>query len=181
MRRLARLGLRGHGLARVVDLDVLVVVGLVAGRLAADGAGEGARAAVHLHVLGQVVGAVERLAALRHLAHVLLGRLVLAHVALAVVLADELAAAVVARVRPDRLVRVHVRDVLRLPDEGALAQIALERLGRPGHVRPAVQLEVPLGGEGLVADDTHEGPLAAVGLQVRPQVGSQVHLQCTQI
>lgn len=107
-RRGGRLGLGGDGLARVVDLHVLVVVGLVAGRLAADVAGEGPRAAVHLHVLGQVVAAVEGLAALGHLAHVLLGHLVLAHVSLAVVLADELAAAVVARVGPHRLVRVHV-------------------------------------------------------------------------
>ena len=161
------LRLGGDGFPRVVDLDVLVVVGLVAGRLAADVAGEGARARVHLHVLGQVVAAVEGLAALGHLARVLLGHLVLAHVALAVVLADELAAAVVACVGPHGLVRVHVRDVLRVADEGALAQRALVGLGGARRVRPAVQLEVPLGGEGLVADDAHVGPLTAVCQQVR--------------
>lgn len=107
---------------------------------------------------------MERLTALRYLAHVLFGHFMFSDVSLAVVFSDELAAAVVAGVRSHRLVRVHVRDVLGVPDEGALAQRAFVRLGRAAHVRPAVQLEVPLGGEGLIADDAHVGPLPAVCL-----------------
>lgn len=157
-------------------LNVFVVVGFVAGGLAADVAGEGSRPAMYLHVLGQVVAAVEGLAALGHLAHELLAGLVLAHVPLAVVLADELAAAVVAGIGPHALVRVHVRHELGVAVEGAGAQRALVGLGRARHVRPAVQLQVPLGGERLVAHHARERPCPAVRAQVCSQVRSQVHL-----
>lgn len=77
---------------------------------------------------------------------------VLLDVPLAIVLANELRAAVVARVWPDALVRVKVRDVVGLADERRPALVALERLGGARCMRPPVQLEVPLGREVLVAD-----------------------------
>ena len=72
------------------------MVRLGGGTLAADVAREGLLARVRAHVLGQVVRAVERLAA--DFARVLLVLLVLAEVAHAVRLAQELHAAHVARV-----------------------------------------------------------------------------------
>lgn len=158
---------------------MLIMVRFVARRFAADVTGERPRAAMDLHMFGEVVASVERLTALRDFADVFFCHLMLANVPLTVVFPDELAAAVVAGVRADRLVGVHVRDVLGLADEGALAERALEGLGGAGHVRPAVQLEVPLGGEGLVADDAQVGPLAAVREQVRAEVCSEVHLRST--
>lgn len=113
---------------------------------------------------------MEGLPALRDVTYKLLRHFVFSHMPLAVVLADELTAAVVAGVGAHGLVRVHVRDVLRLPDEGPLAQGALVGLRRAAHVRPAVQLEVPLGGERFVADDARVGPLAAVREEVNAQV-----------
>lgn len=75
-----------------------------------------------------------------------------AHVSLAVVLAYELGAAVIARVRFDRFVGVHVGYVVRFADKGAFALITLEGFIRPSCVYPFVQLEIPLGGEVFVAD-----------------------------
>lgn len=172
----APLRLCGHGLPRVVDLYVLVVIRLVARCLPADVTSERTDPAVDLHVLGQIVAPMERLTALLDLADELLGRLVLPDVPLAVVLPDELAAAVVTCVGPHRLVRIHVRHVLRLPDERALAQMALEGFRGPVHVGPPVQLQVPLSGERLVADDAREGPLAGVRLHMRAQVRADVQL-----
>lgn len=117
-------------------------------------------------MLGQVVAAVEGLAAVGHVAHEFLLILMLLDVTLAVVLADELAAAVVARVRPHRLVGVHVRHIVGLPDEGSLAEGALERLAGTVGVGPLVQLQVPLGGEVLVADDARVRLAARVRLHV---------------
>lgn len=81
---------------------------------------------------------MEGLAALRDLANVFLGRLVLFDVSLAVVLADKLTTAVFACIRPYRLVGVHVRRELGLPEEGAIAQGALEGFRRSTCVRPPV-------------------------------------------
>lgn len=156
---------------------MLIVIRLIARRLPADVARERPSAAMDLHMLGQVITPMERLTALGDLADVLLRRFVFLDVPLAVVLAYELAAAVVAGVGAHGLVRVHVRDVLGAADEGALAQRALEGLGGARHVRPAVQLQVPLGGEGLVAHHARERPLAAVRLQVRAQVAAEVDLE----
>lgn len=156
---------------------MLVVVGLVTGCLSADVARERPRTAVHLHVLGQVVAPMEGLTALGDLAHILLGNLVFPHVPLAVVFPDELAATIVACVRLYGLVRVHVRNVLGMADKGALAERALVRFGGAAHVCPAVQLQIPLGGKRLVADDAHVRPLAAVRQHVGAQVRSQVQLE----
>lgn len=157
---------------------MLVVVRLIAGRLPADVTGERSRPAVHFHMFRQVVRSVERLTALLDLAHEFLSHLVFAHVSLAVVLADELAAAVVAGVGAHGLVRVHVRHELAVADEGAGARRhrAAVGLGRARHVRPAVQLQVPLGGERLVAHHAHVRPRARVCQHVRAQVGTKINL-----
>lgn len=157
-------------------LNMFIVIGFVTRRLPADVTGEGSRAAVHLHMLREVITPMERLTAFGHLTNELLRHLVFADVPLTVVLPDELAAAVVAGVGADRLVRVHVRDVLGVPNERALAEGTLEGLSGPAHVGPAMQFQVPLGRERLVADDARVGPLAAVREQVRAQVRPQVHL-----
>lgn len=96
---------------------------------------------------------MESFTTVRHLADVLLIVLVLLDVPLAVVLAYKLAATVVARVRTHRLVRVHVRYVVRVADEGSLAERAFERLAGSIGVRPSMKFQVPLGGEVLIADN----------------------------
>lgn len=94
-------------------------------------------------------------------------------VPLTVVLPDELRATVVARIRPDTFVCVHVWNVVGLADERTAALFTLERLGGAGCVRPLVQLQVPLGGKVLVTDEAGERTQALVRAQVdvqrRPQ------------
>lgn len=80
-----------------MDSHVLVVVGLGATGLAADVTRVGSRARVHPQMFLEIVGAMEGLVA--DVARVRLVLLVLLHVSQTVVLADELGAAVVARVR----------------------------------------------------------------------------------
>lgn len=77
---------------------------------------------MHLHMLRQVVTPVERLPTLGDVTHKLFGHLVFPDVPLTVVLSYKLTAAVVAGVRPDGFVRVHVRYVLSMSDEGSLAE-----------------------------------------------------------
>lgn len=144
--------------------------------LVTDIAGKRSSTTMYLHMLGEVVTSMERLPALGDVAHKLLGHLVFSDMPLTVVFPDELTAAVVAGVRADRLVRVHVRYVFRLSDECAFAEGAFVGFRGAAHVGPAMELEVPLGGEGLVADDAGVRPLAAVREEMHSQVGAQVHL-----
>lgn len=81
---------------------------------------------------------------------------------LTIVFPNKLTAAVVARVWPEGLVRVHVSYVLRVAYEGAFAEMALEGLSRAAHVGPSVQFQVPLRRERLVADYARIGFLATV-------------------
>jgi len=134
----------------MVDLQMLVMVGLRGGALAADGAGERSLAGVHAPVLDQIVVPMEGLVAL--VAGELLGAMMLAPMPHVVVLADELAAAVLARVRLDLLVRVDVVLEVQLAHERLWAVLALEGLGRPVCMHPRVDLEIPFGGEALAAN-----------------------------
>lgn len=156
----------------MVYLHVLVVIRLRRGSFTADVAGVRPESAVDAHVIFQVVGPVEGLAAHLTTEHLLV--LVLFHVSLAVVLSDELRPTVVTSVRSDALVRVHVGRVVALSDERPLALVALERLRDSRGVRPLVQLQVPLGGEVFVADETRVRPLAAVVAYVHLQRRLQV-------
>lgn len=159
----------------MVDLDVLVVVRLGGGRLAADVAREGPLAGVYPLVLRQVVLPVEL--AVADLARVVLFRFVLARVPDPVVLADELAAAVVAGVRADRLVGVHVGDVVGFADEARRAEVALERFEGGVGVGPLVLLQVPVGAEQLVADGAGVGEaFVRVGFHVTFHAGFDVGL-----
>lgn len=92
----------------MVYFDMLVVVGFCAGRLAAYVAGERPHARMDRQMLSQVITPVECFTTIRHFAYVFLFVFVLLHVPLAVVLPDELASAVIARVRSDGFVSVHV-------------------------------------------------------------------------
>ena len=107
---------------------------------------------------------MERLAA--HVAIVHFIVFVLFDVSLTVVLSYELRAAIVARVRPHALVRVHVRRVVVFSDERALAQFALERLLGSGRMSPLVQFQVPFRGELLVAYRARVRLLVRVGFKV---------------
>lgn len=129
---------------------MLVVVGLGGRRLAANAALERTLVRVGPNVLLQVVRPMEGLVA--NLALVLLVHLVLSRVPQPVVLPSKLTTAVVARVRFDLLVHVNVRLKVVHPDEALLALVALVRHRRPVVVRPLVDLQVPLGGQLLVAD-----------------------------
>lgn len=159
-----------------MDFDVFVVIGFGAGRLAANVARVRPDPRVHFQMLREVVTSVKGLSAIGHLARVHLLVLVLFHVPQAVVLSDELASAVVARVRSDGLVRVHVRGVIRLPDESALTELAFERLAGAVGVRPLVQLQIPLGGEVFVTDDARVRFVPRVSLHVRFDGRLEVHL-----
>lgn len=75
-----------------------------------------------------------------------------AHVSLTVVPADELGAAIIARIGFDGLVGVHVGCVVRFADKGAFALVAFEGFVRPSRVRPLVEFQVPFGGKTLIAD-----------------------------
>lgn len=123
---------------------------------------------MHAHMLRQIITPVERFTAVRHLANVLLIVLMLLDVPLAVILAYELAAAVVARVRTNRLVRVHVRYVIRVADEGSFAERAFERLAGSIGMRPPVKFQIPLGGEVFIADDA--------GVRFAAGVRSEMHI-----
>lgn len=149
-------------------LQVFVVVGLRAGHLAADGALEGPLVRVRPHVLREIVGSVERLTA--HLAPEPLFLDVFPDVPQPVVLDAELTTTVVARERPYRLVRVHVRGQVVRPDERLRTERALERHLGAVLVRPPVRLEVPFGAEGFAADRALEfGPAGRVQGHVRLQ------------
>lgn len=123
---------------------------------------------MHAHVLRQIITPVESFTAVRHLANIFLIVLMLLDVPLAVVLTYKLAAAVVARVRTHRLVRVHVRYVVRVADKGSLAERAFERLAGSVGMRPPVKFQIPLGGEVLIADDA--------GVRFAAGVGSEMHI-----
>jgi hypothetical protein len=172
----SRLTLGGDGLSRVMYLEMFVVIRLSARSLAADVARERPDARMHFQMFGQIVASVEALSAVGHLTHELLLGLVLPHVSLAIVLPYELASAVVARVRPDGLVGVHVRCVIRLAYEGTLAQVTFERFTRSVCVRPRVQFQIPLCGEILVAYDARVRLDAHVRLHMHLYRRFQIHV-----
>lgn len=155
-----------------MHLHVFVVVRLGGRRFAAEMANMRFLAGVHLFVLGKVVAAREQLAA--HAALVRAWLLVLAHVPDAVVLAYKLATAHVARVRPTVAVGAQVRIVVRLVYVRLHADLTLVRLGRTRHVRPLVQLQIPLGAEGLRALATRVRLHTLVDLHVSLERGVQV-------
>jgi len=134
----------------MVDLQMLVVVGLRCGALAADGTRERTLPGMHSPVLYQIVMPMERLIAL--VAGELLGAMMFAPVSHVIVLADELAAAVLARVRFDLFVRVDVVLEVQLSHKRLWAVFALKGLGRPVGVYPRVDLEIPFGGEALATN-----------------------------
>lgn len=170
--RVSALVLGIYRLARVMNSNVLVVIGLGAAGLAADVTRVRPRARVYAQVLLEIVRAVEGLVA--HVARVRLILLVLLHVPQAVVLAYELGAAVVARVRPHIAVGIHVRRVVAVTVERGATLITLERLGAARRVGPLVQLQVPLGAECLGAYLALVRPLAVVHAHVHRQRGAQV-------
>lgn len=106
----------------MVYFHVFIMIRFIARCFIADITRERSRATMHFHMLRQIVASMERLAAFWNVAYKLFSHFVLSDVSLTVVLSDELAAAVVARVWADRFVRVHVRYVLGVSDEGAFAQ-----------------------------------------------------------
>lgn len=156
----------------VVHFYVLVVVGLGSGRLTANVAHVRLLSGVHLFMFGQVVAARKELAA--HVAFVAARLLVLAHVANAVVFANELATADVARVRAAVVVGAHVRVVVDLVDICLDAELALEGLGAARHVRPLVQLQVPLGAKAARTLGAGERFNIVVDLHVRLQRRVQI-------
>lgn len=148
----------------MVDLDVLVVVGLGCGSLAADDALKRPLSGMRSPMLLQVVAAMEDLAAV--IALVLFRLLVFTRVPQPIVFPGELQAAVVASIRLYRLVRVDVRGVIGLAHERLRAHCAPERFAAATGVHPLVLFEVPLGSEPLVADRAREFQ-SAVRLGVR--------------
>lgn len=156
-------------------LDVLVVVRLGRGSLATNVARERPFAGVYPLVFGKVVLPVELPAA--NLAGVVLVRFMLAGMSDPVVFADELAPAVVARVRSYGFVSIHVSDVVCLPDKPTRTHVALERFQRRIGVRPSVLLQVPVGAENLIAYRTGEShPLVGVRFHVTLHAGLNVRL-----
>lgn len=149
-----------YRLSRVMDSHVLVVIGFGTAGFAADVTRVRPRARVHPQVLLEIVRAVEGLIA--HVARVCLVFFMLLHVPQAVVLADELGAAVVARIRPHVPMGIHVRRVIAVTVERRAALITFEGLGTARCMCPLVQLQVPLGAERLGADLTFVRPLAVV-------------------
>lgn len=152
----------GHRLPRVVYFNMFIMIRLIAASFAANIARERSRPAMYPHVFRQVVAPMETFAAIRDLAHVSLCHFVFFHVSLAIVLPNKLTAAIVASVRADRFVRIHMGDVFWLSYEGSFAQTTFKRFRGATHVHPSVQFEVPLGAEWLVAYDADEGSLPAV-------------------
>lgn len=119
---------------------------------------------------------MKSLTALWKLANILFGSFVFSDVTLTVVFPYELTAAVVARVRSEGLVRVHVGYVLSSTYECSFAQGTFEGFRRARYVSPAVDLEVPFCCEKFVTYDAGVGALAAVCYKVRAQVRPQVDL-----
>lgn len=150
---------------------VFIMVRFTATSFTAYIARERSSTTMHPHMLRQIVTPMERFATIGYFAYVFLRHLVFSHVPLTVVFPNELASAVVARVRTHGFVRVHVRYKFRLSYERALALSAFERFSRPVHVHPSVQLQIPFGRERFVANDALERSLAAVS--------HHVSFQCT--
>jgi len=117
---------------------VLVVIGLGAAGFAANVTRVRSRTRVHPQMFLEIVGAMEGLVA--YVARVRLVLLVLFDVSQAVVLANELRAAIIARVGTHVTVGIHVRRVVAVTIKGSAALITLERLGAASRVRPLVQL-----------------------------------------
>lgn len=94
-----------------------------------------------------------------------------------VVFTDELATAVVARVRSYGFVSIHVSDVVCLADKSTRTHITLERFQRRIGVCPSVLLQVPVGAENLVAYRTGEShPLIGVRFHVTLHASLNVRL-----
>lgn len=123
--------------------------------------------AVHPHVILKIIRPVELLVA--HRAAEGFDVLVLFDVTLTVVLTYEPCPAIVASVRLDVLVGVHVRGVVSLSDESRVALVALERFGHTGCVGPFVELQVPSRAEFFVADKAGERFGTCVGTHVEVQ------------
>lgn len=151
----------------MMNRNMLIVVRFGRRRFAAHVTRVRPQAAVHPHVIFQIIRPMERLPA--HGTRERLLVLVLLDVPLTVVLTDKFGAAIIARVRPDALVRVHVRHEIRLTDERPLALIALEGLVGTRLVRPPVQLQVPLGRELALAYRARKRAVPAVAFYVRVQ------------
>lgn len=151
----------------MMNLNVFIVIRLGGGRFAANMTRIRPIAAMHPHVILQIVRTMKRLTA--HVAVVRFFVFVLFDVSLTVVLADKLRPAIVARVRAQAFMRVHVRHVIALPDKGGLAHFALERFLAASCVRPLVQFQVPLGRKFLVANRTTKRFLLAVSAKVSVQ------------
>lgn len=141
----------------MVYFDMLVVIGLGGRCLATDDTFERPFARVAAFVFGEIVSAMEYLSAC--VTAELLGRFVFARVAQPIVFAGKLTAAMITRVRLHRLVRIHVRRVLRFANERLRAQSTFERLRGSAGMDPAVLLQIPFGGQFLVANGALVGGL----------------------
>lgn len=70
---------------------------------------------------------------------------------------------------------VHMSSIVGFPNESPLAQLTLKWFCGPRGVRPLVQLQIPLGGKALVADQTGERLMTAMIAYVHLEIGSQIH------
>lgn len=120
----------------MMNLNVFVVIRLGGGRFSANMARIRPIAAVHSHMILQIVRTMKRLTA--HVTAVRFFVFVLFDVALTVVFADKLRPAIVARVRAQTLMRVHMGHVIAFPNESRFTHFALERFLATGCVRPPV-------------------------------------------
>lgn len=152
---------------------VFIMIALCRARLAANVASVRSDPTMNTHVIFEIIRSVEVFAA--HVATESLSLFVLPDVPLAIVFPDKLGPAMVAGVRFDGLVRVHVGGVVGLADESPAAHVALERFVCPGRVRPFVQFQVPLGRKVFVANEAGERPVSAVIANVNLQRGPEVH------
>lgn len=130
------------------------------------------RSRVYPQMFLQIVRPMESL--LADLARVRLVLLMFLHVPQTVILPDKLRSTIVASVRSNIPVRVHVSSVVAVSVKRRAALVALERFGAPRSVGPLMQLQIPLGAEGLGADLALVRSFSIVHSHVHRQRASQI-------
>lgn len=132
-----------------MDFHMFVVIGFGGGRFTTNIALKRPFARVYSNVLLQIVCPMEILAA--NGAMEFLERFVFARVSQPIVFARKLTATMVARIRLDRTMRIHVGHIFSFADERFRAQRTFERLRRAIRMDPLVLLQIPFGGQRFVA------------------------------
>ena len=126
-----------YRLARVVYTQMFIVITFRSRRFTANVAHVRPRATVNAHVVFEIIRAMETLAA--HGTVKRLSFFMLTYMSYAIVFAYKLSATVIARIRSDRLVRIHMGYIVRLAHKRPFALITFKWFGRSSRMRPFVQ------------------------------------------